>query len=97
MNSYLRGGGYFGRAGSAVGCVINDISDSGARLRLLGPPPVVDTIELHIPIKRRVHRAKVLWAAAHEIGVAFIEATTTSVPQSDVDDLSRRIIVLRFE
>jgi hypothetical protein len=48
MKSYLHGFAYFGKAGTAVECVVHDISDSGARLKFLAAPPIVDTIELHI-------------------------------------------------
>ena len=97
MKSYLRGFVYFGRAGCAVECVVNDISDSGARLKFLGPLPVVDTIELHIPIKGRVHRAKVLWSAVDEICVSFIEGATALVTHSEVDNLSHRIVGQKSE
>jgi hypothetical protein len=59
MKSYLHGFAYFGKAGTAVECVLHDISDSGARIKFLAAPPIVDTIELHIPSKGRVHRARV--------------------------------------
>ena len=90
MKTYLHGFAYFGKAGTAVECVVHDISDSGARLKFLAAPPVVDTIELHIPIKGRAHRAKVLWRAADEIGVEFVEASTTPVRYLDGDGLTRR-------
>ena len=89
MKSYLRGFVYFGRAGSTVECVVHDISDSGARLKFFAAPPIVDTLELHIPIKGRDHRAKVLWRAADEIGVGFIEDATSSVRYLDGDGLTR--------
>jgi hypothetical protein len=47
MKSYLHGFVYFGRAGFAVECVVHDISESGARLKFLGTPPTVDTIDTH--------------------------------------------------
>jgi len=92
MKSYLRGFVHFGRAGSTVECVVHDISGTGARLKVFGPPPMVDIIKLQIPIKGRIHHAKVLWGAAHEVGVAFIEAATAPAARSEVDDLSNRII-----
>jgi len=91
MKSYLRGFVYFGRAGSTVECVVHDISDSGARLKFLGAPPTVDTIELHIPIKGRVYRANVLWRAADEIGVNFVEGSTASVRYLDGDGVIRNL------
>jgi len=78
VKSYLRGFVYFGKMGTAVECVVLDISDSGARLKFLGAPPTVDAIELHIPIKGWVHRAKVLWSAVDEIGVGFVEGSTAA-------------------
>jgi hypothetical protein len=69
MKTYLHGFAYFGKSGTAVECVVNDISDSGARLKFTAAPPIVDTVELHIPSKGRVNRAKVLWRAADELGV----------------------------
>jgi hypothetical protein len=90
VKSYLHGFAYFGKAGTAVECVVHDISDSGARLKFLATPPIVDTIELHIPIKGRVHRAKVLCRAADEIGVGFVEGATSSVRYVDGDGVIRR-------
>ena len=79
MKSYLRGFVYFGKMGTAVECVVLDISDSGARLKFLGAPPMVDAIELHIPIKGWVRRAKVLGSAVDEIGVGFVEGSPASI------------------
>jgi hypothetical protein len=90
MKSYLHGFAYFGKAGTAVECVVHDISDSGARLKFLAAPPIVDTIELHIPVKGLVHRANVLWRAADEIGVGFIKDTTSLVRYFDGDGVIRR-------
>jgi hypothetical protein len=90
MKSYLRGFVYFGKVGTAVECVVHDISDSGARLKFLGALPMVDTIELHIPVKGRVHRANVLLRAADEIGVKFVEGSTASVRYLDGDGVIRR-------
>ena len=89
MKSYLHGFAYFGKAGSAVECVVHDISDAGARIKFLAAPPIVDTIELHIPSKGRVHRAKVLWRAADEIGVDFIEDAIASKRYFDEDGALR--------
>jgi PilZ domain-containing protein len=89
VKSYLHGFAYFGKGGTAVDCVVHDISVSGARLKFLAAPPIVDTLELHIPIKGRVNRAKVLWRAADEIGVGFIEDATSSVRYLDGDGLTR--------
>ena len=61
----------------------------GARLKFLGAPPTVDTIELHIPINGRVHQAKVLWRAAAEIGIRFVEDVTAPVRYLDADGLTR--------
>ena len=88
--SYLHGFVYFGKAGTAVECVVHDISDSGARIKFLAALPIVDTIELHIPSRGLVHRANVLWRAADEIGVGFIKDTTSLVRYFDGDGVIRR-------
>ena len=90
MKSYLRGFVYFGKTGSAVECVVRDISDTGATLKFSGATKVDDIIELHIPIKGRVHRAEVLWREADEIGVGFVQAPTASVRHLDGDGLTLR-------
>jgi hypothetical protein len=89
MKSYLHGFAYFGKAGTAVECVVHDISNSGARLKFLAAPAIVDTIELHIPSKGRVNRANVLWRAADEIGVDFIEDAIASNRYFDEDGALR--------
>jgi len=90
MKSYLHGFAYFGKVGTAVDCVVHDISDSGARLKFLAVPPIVETIELHIPSKGLVHRASVIWRAADEIGVNFVESSTASVRSLDENGVIRR-------
>jgi diguanylate cyclase (GGDEF)-like protein/PAS domain S-box-containing protein len=88
--SYLHGFVYFGKAGTAVECVVHDISDSGARIKFLAALPIVDTIELHIPSRGLVHHANILWRAVDEIGVGFMKDTTLPVRYFDGDGVIRR-------
>jgi hypothetical protein len=100
QKSFLRGFVYFGGSQSPVDCLVRDISDSGARLKFLGPQKITEITELHIPIKGQTFRSKVRWQAGNEIGIAFDTATANAHADdaalaNRVDRLDAEIVALR--
>jgi hypothetical protein len=68
----------------AKDCVINDLSTSGARLRLTAFAALPDKFDLFIFETRRTYKAAVQWRAGDQAGVVFEQV-------GDIDDtLSRR-------
>jgi hypothetical protein len=60
------------RPGRPVGCVLSDISDTGARLRVPYPDRVPDRFRLWLTETGNARRTcTVVWRKAHELGVAF--------------------------
>src|SRR4051812_6768698 len=74
----------------AKDCVINDLSLSGARLRLTAFAALPDRFDLFIFEKRRTYKAAVQWRAGDQAGVVFEQA-------SDVDDTLVNALVDRMQ
>jgi hypothetical protein len=90
---------YFENKGSAIDCIVRDISDAGARLQFSELMNFSEFVHLHIPAKGQSFRARVMWHDGDEIGVAFhATAKTDSVDISidrRMDRLESEIAVLR--
>ncbi len=97
QKSLLRGFVYFGSSPSAFECVVHDISETGARLKFQNPPPTIDTLELHIPIKGQTIRAKVRWHESDEIGIVFMNASNPISAQPTEGELIARVSRLEAE
>src|ERR1022692_3782581 len=97
QKTFLRGFAYFGGSPSAVDCFVRELSDTGARIKFSAPPPAVDFLELHIPIKGKKVSAKVIWRAADEIGIAFVEASKGDNSEPSDGELSDRVARLESE
>ena len=91
---FLRAFVYFEGHGTAVDCVVRDISDNGARLQFSKPLALTDLLDLHIPIKGRSFHAEKRWHNGDEIGVTFHAATKTNMAGNGVD---RRVDRLKEE
>jgi hypothetical protein len=90
---------YFENKGSAIDCIVRDISDTGARLQFSKLLNFSEFVHLHIPAKGQSFRARVMWHDGDEIGIAFhASAKTDSIDISldtRVDRLESEIAVLR--
>jgi hypothetical protein len=82
---------YFGGGGTAVECVVRDISDTGARLQFAKPQKLSDFVDLHIPIKGQSYHAKVRWEDGSEIGIAFHATSNTDAANMGVDERMNRL------
>ena len=95
--SFLRGYMYIGKSPFPVECLVRDVSDTGARLKYSGQILATDIINLHIPNKGQILRAKVQWREADEIGISFVSNSTMSGLVSDDVDLTARVARLEAE
>jgi PilZ domain-containing protein len=91
---FLRAFVYFEGRGTAVDCVVRDISDIGARLQFDKPLVLSELLDLHIPIKGKSFHAEKRWRNGDEIGVTFRAATNTNMDDTGVD---RRVERLKTE
>jgi PilZ domain len=91
---FLRAFVYFEGCGTAVDCVVRDISDNGARLQFDKPLVSTELLDLHIPIKGRNFHAEKRWHNGDQVGVAFHAATTTNADYTGTD---RRVERLKEE
>ncbi len=72
QRSMLRGTIVFNNRFSTMDCVVRDISQSGARLKLAGEGTLPQVFELNLPLKSRRHQAEMVWRRGEECGVRFI-------------------------
>lgn len=85
------------RPGRAVGCMLSDISDTGARLEVPYPDKVPDRFRLWLTQSGTARRnCEVVWRKAREMGVKFDRRLTdtqraTLQPVDDVSAARREI------
>jgi hypothetical protein len=99
QRSFLRGCIYFNNRGSAIDCLIRDISATGARLIFSNPVTFPDIVDLYIPQKQQTLRAQVHWRHGEEVGVHFaspVQAFGAPAP-SDAGALAERVQKLETE
>ena len=77
------------RPGKAVGCILSDISDTGARIDVPYPDKVPDRFRLWLTATGTARRTcTVVWRKAHQMGVKFERALsdTQRATLQPVDD-----------
>jgi PilZ domain-containing protein len=98
QKSFLQGRVYYNSRRSSVDCLIRDYSDHGARLKFSESVTVPDTIELFIPNREEMHRARVIWRGGNEMGVSFAEEfQSPSIAPEAAGDLPARVLKLEAE
>ena len=102
QKSFLQGRIYFNNRRSTVDCLIRDYSDAGARLKFSEAVAVPDAIELFVPNKEEVHRARVEWRSGNEMGISFGEdvhapSISPDASQHGSGDLAARVHRLEAE
>ena len=97
QKSFLRGCVYFNKRRSAVDCLIRDISDDGARIVFSEAVSVPDGVELYIPQKEQMLRARVQWRHGDEIGLAFGDALSGPGDPVQSRELAERVAALETE
>src|SRR5262249_35574520 len=99
QRSFLQGRIYFNNRRSSIDCLIRDYSETGARLKFSETATVPEAIELHIPNKEEVHRARVAWRSGGEMGILFCEARSSpvAIEAAAPGDLAARVQVLEAD
>ena len=100
QKSFLQGRIYFNNRRSSVDCLIRDYSETGARLKFSETIAVPEAIELYIPNKEEVHRARVEWRSGDEMGISFVDearAPSTAPEATQGGDLATRVHALETE
>ena len=97
--SFLQGRLYFNNRRSSLDCLVRDISNQGAKLKVSDSVAIPEIVELHIPNKDETYRAKVQWRTGFEIGVTFDDdqAAPSIVPSAGPADLLERVRRLEAE
>jgi len=65
---------------STIPCVVRNVSDSGARLRVDGSLSAPDTFELFIELDGSWVACEVVWRIGNEVGVRFTVAMELKRP-----------------
>ena len=99
QNTFLRGFVRLGDQNYSLGCVVRDVSETGAKLRFKFPISFVGHVELHIPEKQKIIQASVVWVDNCEVGVSFSVPGSIADPASTAADaeLSDRVARLEAE
>ena len=95
--SFLRGFVYVSRKRGALGCLIRDLSDKGARIIFSDTVTLPDVLDLYIPQRDRTLRARVEWRRNDEIGLAFTEAERSSDASPGDVQVVQRVAMLEAE
>jgi hypothetical protein len=99
QKSFLQGRIYFNNRRSSIDCLVRDYSETGARLKLSETITVPEVMELYIPNREEIHRARVEWRSGNEMGVSFgDEVRAPSIaPDAAQGDLAARVVKLEGE
>jgi hypothetical protein len=97
QKSFLQGRIYFNNRRATLDCVIRDLSETGAKLKISEAVAVPEAMELYIPNREEIHRARVEWRSEDEIGVSFGEAAAPSAAPELPADVVQRLSKLESE
>lgn len=82
----------YGGYSFVVDCTIRDLSDIGARLRVLGSVILPESFSLYFPETQTMRAARILWRKAGEVGVQF-DGQSREVRDSS-DPRERRLLAI---
>ena len=71
---FMRGIAYFGQNTPSIECLVRDISDAGARLKLPNRVSRSGTVNIATPINGKNYKGTVQWQHEDEVGIAFTTA-----------------------
>jgi hypothetical protein len=102
QRSFLRGVVCLADQNYSMGCIVRDVSETGAKLRFKFPPSFAGNVELHIPERQKIIQASVVWVDNCEVGVSFSAPVIIADPVlTDADstdaELSDRVARLEAE
>ena len=90
--SFLQGRIFYNNRRSSVDCLIRDYSETGAKLKFSESITVPEAVELFVPNKDVIHRARVQWRSGADLvaRVAKLEAENIALKRA-VNDLRAEI------
>jgi hypothetical protein len=99
QKSFLQGRIYFNNRRSSVDCLVRDYSETGARLKFSESIAVPEAVELYIPNREEIHRARVEWRTGNEMGISFAEEARapSTAPEAPQGNLATRVQALETE
>jgi hypothetical protein len=97
QKSFLQGRIYYNNRRSTVDCLVRDLSEAGAKLKFSETIAVPEAMELYIPNREEMHRARVEWRSGNELGVSFGEAAAAGTAEPAPGDLTMRVQKLELE
>jgi hypothetical protein len=93
QRSFLHGFVRLGDQNYSLDCVVRDVSETGAKLRLKFPISLAALarierghVELHIPEKQKIVQASVVWVDNCEMGISFRVPVTIADPAPTTAD-----------
>lgn len=88
----LKGGRVvYGNFSLSCECLIRNMSDTGARLRIDRSIGIPSEFYLLIPAELRIAKAKMMWQKGDEIGIEFLEPMRN--PKLDPDPRIARLVM----
>jgi hypothetical protein len=86
--SFLKGRISFNGGRATLDCLVRDISEYGARLKVSETFVLPRLVELYMPSKNATLKGKIAWRTSDEIGLEFVDVHA----QNDTpDDLAGRV------
>lgn len=73
-----------------VDCTVRDVSESGARLRVMGSVTLPESFSLYSPETQTMRPVRVTWRKANEVGISF-EGEAREIRDS-ADPRERRLL-----
>jgi hypothetical protein len=61
----------FKERGAAISCVVRDLSDTGACLKVESPIGIPETFDLVFESDQSIRTCRVVWRKANQIGIEF--------------------------
>ena len=80
--SLLQGKVVYNDGLASMDCVVRNQSPGGMRLAISQVVVLPDEFDLHIPKKNEIHRVRMRWRRADEVGVALVHARTDAAAEA---------------
>lgn len=96
QRAFLQGRVYYNNRRASVDCLVRDISECGARLQFSSAVTLPEAIELFIPNKDHVCRARIAWRQEDQVGVEMLEHGQAQASESP-DPVEQRLSKLEAE
>lgn len=96
--TFLKGRIEFNNRQNSAECVVRDLSDTGARIALIGTVMLPDHFDLHLPNRNETIACQLSWRRKDEIGVRFEQERDAGEPHEAVaTDVAKKMRELEGE